>query len=254
MGLLDGKTCIVTGAAGSLGLASAELLLREGANVMLVDRVATELQQAARRLASYDGRMAIHCADVADSAATVGYVGATAEKWGGIDVLFCNAGISGAIAPVTEYPDEMFDRVMAVNVRGPFLGCKHALPKMRDGGSIIITSSVVGVTSDPFICAYATSKHAVIGLMRTVAKEAAPRGIRVNIVAPGPIDNDFQKSIETDLSRAIGTDATQLLDGFIPLGRHGTAEEIGRMVVYLASDLSSFSTGGVFMVDGGMHI
>ena len=92
--------------------------------------------------------------------------------------------------------------VMAVNVRGPFLGCKYALPKMRDGGSIIMTSSVVGTTSDPGIAAYAASKHAVIGLMRTVAKEAAPRRIRVNVVAPGPIENEFQRNVETGLSRA----------------------------------------------------
>jgi NAD(P)-dependent dehydrogenase (short-subunit alcohol dehydrogenase family) len=155
---------------------------------------------------------------------------------------------------VVDYPEDIFDRVMAVNVRGPFLGCKYALPKMREGGSIVITSSVVGTTSDPGIAAYAASKHAVIGLMRTVAKEAAPRGIRVNVVAPGPIENDFQRNVETGLSRAIGRDAGEFLDGLIPLGRHGQAEEIGRLVLYLASGQSSFSTGGVFMADGGMSI
>jgi NAD(P)-dependent dehydrogenase (short-subunit alcohol dehydrogenase family) len=94
----------------------------------------------------------------------------------------------------------------------------------------------------------------VIGLMRTVAKEAAHRRIRVNVVAPGPIANDFQRNVETGLTRAIGRDAGQFLDGLIPLGRHGLPEEIGRLVLYLASDQSSFSTGGVFMADGGMSI
>jgi NAD(P)-dependent dehydrogenase (short-subunit alcohol dehydrogenase family) len=144
--------------------------------------------------------------------------------------------------------------VVAVNLKGSFLACKHGLPRMRDGGSIIMTSSVVGVTSDPGIAAYAASKHAVIGLMRTVAKEAAPLGIRVNVVAPGPIANDFQRNVEAGLTRAIGRDAGKFLDGLIPLGRHGLPEEIGRLVLYLASDQSSFSTGGVFTADGGMSI
>jgi NAD(P)-dependent dehydrogenase (short-subunit alcohol dehydrogenase family) len=254
MKLLDGKVCIVTGAAGSLGLATAELFLREGANVTLVDRDASALNVAAERLDAHAGHLMVQAADVADAAATSAFVEATLARWGGLDVLFCNAGVSGAICPVVDYPEDVFDRVMAVNVRGPFLGCKYALPKMRDGGSIVITSSVVGTTSDPGIAAYATSKHAVIGLMRTVAKEAAPRGIRVNVVAPGPIENDFQRNVEAGLSRAIGRDAGQFLDGLIPLGRHGRAEEIGRLVLYLASGQSSFSTGAVFMADGGMSI
>ena len=254
MKLLDGKVCIVTGAAGSLGLATAELFLREGANVTLVDRDASAPQAAAERLDAHAGHLMVQAADVTDAAATSAFVEATLARWGGLDVLFCNAGVSGEICPVVDYPEDVFDRVMAVNVRGPFLGCKYALPKMRDGGSIVITSSVVGTTSDPGIAAYATSKHAVIGLMRTVAKEAAPRGIRVNVVAPGPIENDFQRNVEAGLSRAIGRDAGQFLDGLIPLGRHGRAEEIGRLVLYLASGQSSFSTGAVFMADGGMSI
>jgi NAD(P)-dependent dehydrogenase (short-subunit alcohol dehydrogenase family) len=254
MKLLDGKICIVTGAAGSLGLATAELFLREGARVTLVDRDASALQAAAERLDAHAGNLMTQAADVADAGATSAFVEATLARWGGLDVLFCNAGVSGEICPIVDYPEDVFDRVIAVNVRGPFLGCKYALPKMRDGGSIVITSSVVGTTSDPGIAAYATSKHAVIGLMRTVAKEAAPRGIRVNVVAPGPIENDFQRNVETGLSRAIGRDARQFLDGMIPLGRHGRAEEIGRLVLYLASGQSSFSTGAVFMADGGMSI
>ncbi len=253
MKLLDGKICIVTGAAGSLGLASAELFVREGAKVMLVDREAAALKVAADRL-GHPEQVMVQAADVTDAKSTAGFIAATVARWGGLDVMFCNAGISGEICPVTDYPEDVFDRVMAVNVRGPFLGCKYALPKMRDGGSIIITSSVVGTTADPGIAAYATSKHAVIGLMRTVAKEAAHRRIRVNVVAPGPIANDFQRNVETGLTRAIGRDAGQFLDGLIPLGRHGLPEEIGRLVLYLASDQSSFSTGGVFMADGGMSI
>ncbi len=254
MALLEGRVCIVTGAAGSLGLASAAAFLHEGGRVMLVDLKQDGLEAARRELNAPANRVAVFAADVADAAATRGYIDATMAQWGRIDVLFSNAGISGVISPITEYPEDVFDAVMAVNVRASFLACKYGLPRMAKGGSIIITSSVVGVTSDPGICAYATSKHAVIGLMRTAAKEAAPRGIRVNVIAPGPIDNGFQKEIETGLSAAIGRDATKLLDSIIPLGRHARPEEVARSVLFLASDQSCFSTGSVFMADGGMHI
>lgn len=254
MGAMDGKICIVTGAAGSLGLAAATLLRREGGRVMLVDLEEAALRKAADTLGGIGDGVAICAADVADAAATRHYIAETAARWGKADVLFSNAGLSGVISPVTDYPEEVFDRVMAVNVRASFLACKYGLPQMKDGGSIVITASVVGVTSDPGICAYATSKHAVIGLMRTVAKEAAPRNIRVNVLAPGPVDNGFQLDIEKGLSAAIGRDATRFLDSIIPLGRHGRADEIARAVLFLASDQSSFTTGSVLMADGGMHI
>ena len=253
MAALDGKVCIVTGAAGSLGRAVAARFLTEGARVMLVDRDAGPLREVAGALAA-PGRVATSAADVADGGATRGYVDATVAAFGGIDVLFSNAGISGPILPVTDYPEDVFDRVLAVNLKGSFLACKHALPLMRDGGAIIMTASVVGVTSDPGICAYAASKHALIGLMRTVAKEAAGRGIRVNAVAPGPIDNGFQHEVERGLTGVLGRDGGAFLDSVIPMHRHGRAEEIAEAVLFLASDRSSFTTGSVLMADGGMHV
>jgi NAD(P)-dependent dehydrogenase (short-subunit alcohol dehydrogenase family) len=252
MGALDSKVCIVTGAAGSLGRASAARFVDEGARVMLVDRDRAGLDAALAGLPA--DRVAATAADVADARSTQAYIDATVAKWGAIDVLFSNAGISGVIRPVTDYPEDVFDAVMAVNLKGSFLACKHGLPKMRDGGSIVMTASVVGVTSDPGISAYAASKHGLIGLMRTVAKEAASRRIRVNVVAPGPIDNDFQRNVETGLTQALGTDAAKFLDGVIPLGRHGRAEEVAETVLFLASDRSLFTTGSVLMADGGMHV
>jgi NAD(P)-dependent dehydrogenase (short-subunit alcohol dehydrogenase family) len=252
MGILDGKTCIVTGAAGSLGLASARRFAEEGARIMLVDRDRAGLDAALKALP--EGRATAMLADVADARETAAYVNATVARWGPVDVLFSNAGISGVIRPVTDYPEDVFDAVIAVNLKGSFLACKYGLPGMRDGGSIIMTSSVVGVTSDPGIVAYAASKHGLIGLMRTVAKEAAPRRIRVNVVAPGPIDNDFQRTVESGLTQALGTDAGKFLDSVIPLGRHAKAEEVAESVLFLASDRSAFTTGSVLMADGGMHI
>lgn len=254
MAKLEGKVCVVTGAAGSLGLASTEVFLQEGARVVLVDRTEDVLLAAAKKLARYADRMAFCAADVSNAEATKKYIAIAAEKFGKIDVLFSNAGISGVIAPIERYPDELFDQVMAVNVRASFLAIKYGQPRMNDGGSIIVTSSVVGVTSDPGICAYATSKHAVIGLVRTAAKELAARNIRVNVIAPGPIDNGFQKNIEDGITKATGHDGTKLLDSFIPLHRHASAEEVAKMVLFLASNESSFSTGSVFMADGGMHV
>jgi NAD(P)-dependent dehydrogenase (short-subunit alcohol dehydrogenase family) len=254
MGIMNGKKCIITGGAGSIGLASASLLLKEGARVMLVGRNEENLARAAKILNGSADFLGTIKANVADTQETQKYINQTVAKWGKIDVLFSHAGISGVVKPITEYPEEVFDAVMAINIRGSFLACKYGLPQMNDGGSVIITSSIMGVTADPGVCAYATSKHALIGLMRTVAKEAAPRKIRVNVLAPGPINNSFQTKIEERLTEIVGEDGTEFLNRVIPLSRHGGAEEIARAVLFLASDQSSFSTGSVFMADGGMNI
>jgi NAD(P)-dependent dehydrogenase (short-subunit alcohol dehydrogenase family) len=254
MGIMNGKVCIVTGGAGSIGLAAAGILIREGARVMLVDSDEDKLRLAIRALNASTDSAGMIKANVADAADTRNYIDQTAARWGRIDVLFSHAGISGAIKPITEYPEDIFDAVMAVNVRGSFLACKYGLPQMNDGGSIILTSSIMGVTADPGVCAYAASKHALIGLARSIAKETAGRRIRVNVLAPGPVDNSFQSEVEAKLTNVVGMDGTNFLNGLIPLGRHGRLEEIAQMVLFLASDQSSFSTGSVFMADGGMHI
>jgi NAD(P)-dependent dehydrogenase (short-subunit alcohol dehydrogenase family) len=180
------------------------------------------------------------------------YVDDTVARWGKIDVLFSNAGNSGVIAPVTEYPEDVFDSVVAVHLRGAFLACKYAIPQMNDGGAIIITSSIMGVRSDAGVCAYTAAKHAQVGFMRSVAKEVAPRRIRVNTIHPGPVDNDFQREVEQGLSRVVKRDATEMLDELIPLHRHATPEEVARAVLFLASDQSAFTTGSLLMVDGGL--
>ncbi|HVY49078.1 MAG TPA: SDR family oxidoreductase, partial [Minicystis sp.] len=160
----------------------------------------------------------------------------------------------GVNAPIVEHPEESFRKVLEVNVVGPFLLAKHALRAMRDGGSLIMTSSTVGLTSAPGIAGYATSKHALVGLMRTAMKEVAERGIRVNTIHPGPVDNAFQDAVETDATGQEKGAANEIFNSFIPLGRHADPDEIAQAVVFLASDECRFITGATIAMDGGLSV
>jgi NAD(P)-dependent dehydrogenase (short-subunit alcohol dehydrogenase family) len=250
MGCLDGKVCIVTGAAGSIGLATTQLMLQEGAKVMLVDLSEDRLNQAAAVLDSKRTDYAI--ADVTHAAQVRNYVDRTVARWGKIDVLFSNAGNDGPIIPTIDYPEDLFDKIVATHVRGCFLACKYAIPQMHDGGSIVITSSITGVKGVAGNCSYVAAKHALIGLMRCIAKEVAPRGIRVNTVNPGPIDNEFMRTAERSMSSLLGRDAGKMFDEIIPLKRHGLPDEVARAVLFLASSQSSYTSGSTLMVDGAM--
>ncbi len=251
---MPGKVCVITGGAGSIGVAAAKLLVAEGAKVMLMDLSEAGLENAVAEIgdAGNAENVAWCAADVTRSEQIARCISQTVTRWGKIDVLFSNAGNFGVVAPVTDYPEEVFDSVLAVHVKGAFLAAKHVLPQMNDGGSIIITSSIVGVKGDPGVCAYITAKHAQVGLMRVLAKEAAPRNIRVNTIHPGPVDNEFQLHVEKNLSGVLGRDATAFFNEIIPLRRHVRAEEVARSVLFLASDASSFTTGSTLMVDGGL--
>ena len=249
---LHDRHVLITGGAGRIGLASARMLVAEGARISLVDLPGPGLHRALAELPA-DRAQALS-ADVSSSADMQRALLQAVQGFGPLDVLFSNAGNSGVIAPVVDYPEDVFDRVMAVHVRGAFLACKYGLPLMRDGGSLIICSSVAAMRGDPGVSAYIAAKHAQVGLMRSVSKEAAARGIRVNSLHPGPVDNAFQLDLEQRLSGVLGQDATQFFNALIPLGRHARAEEVARSVLYLASDDSSFTTGSTLMVDGGMNV
>jgi NAD(P)-dependent dehydrogenase (short-subunit alcohol dehydrogenase family) len=249
MGKLDGKVAIVSGAAAGIGRASAELFVREGARVLLVDRD-ERVEEVARALGE---RAASVVADVSSEADTVRYVGRCLEHFGGIDVLFANAGVEGTVAPITALPVEALDRVLAINVRGPFLAIKHAAPKIaeRGGGSIVVTSSVAGLIGSPGLAAYVASKHAVIGLVRSAALELADAKIRVNALNPGPIDNRMMRSIEEQAAPGAGDAVRQGFEQKVPLHRYGTNEEIARFALFLASDDASYCTGNLYVADGG---
>ena len=250
MKLLEGKTCLITGGTGSIGMATARQFLEHGARVMIVDLDAGVVDAAVATLAH--PHVSGVAADVGDASHTQRFIDATVERFDRIDVVFANAGIFGRVAPVSAYPEDVFDRVMRVAVRGSFLTCKYAIPRMNDGGSIVLMSSVMGLMADPGVAAYATSKHAVVGLMRVLAKELAPRHIRVNTIHPGPVSNAFQSTIERSLDSVLNTDATAFLDNVIPLHRHADPAEVANGVLYLSSSMSSFVTGTTLPVDGGM--
>jgi NAD(P)-dependent dehydrogenase (short-subunit alcohol dehydrogenase family) len=262
VGRLDGQVALITGGEGSVGMATARAFVREGCRVVLADLAPAGHDALARHdapagpLAGHDLGASVSSirTDVTDAASVRAAVAHTLNHFGRLDIVFANAGISGVIAPVADYPDEEFDRVLAVHVRGSFLTCKYSLPALPDGGRIIINSSVVGLTSDPGISAYATAKHALVGLMRTLAKEVAGRAIRVNTIHPGPIDNDFQHAIEVAATGAPAPEAATAFEEKIPLGRHAAPEEIAAAVLFLAGPESSFVTGATLAVDGGMSI
>ncbi len=246
----DGRVAMITGGAGSIGLATARRLCSEGASAMIVDLDAGKLERAA----AGSDRIAWHAADVTQADQVENAVRATVERFGRLDIAFANAGVAGPIAPVIDYPVAEFERVIAVNVLGSFLVAKYALAAMERGGSLVINSSVVGLTSDPGIAGYATSKHAVVGLMRTAAKEMAPNGIRVNTIHPGPTDNEFQRAIELEAIGASAEESAKVFEQMIPLSRHATPDEIAAAVAFLASDDSAFVTGTTLVVDGGMSV
>ena len=257
MARLEGKVAVITGATGGIGSAAAKLFVEEGARVALVDLDEAALRETARSLG--EDKASYMAADVTQADETRAYIGAAVDRWGGIDVLLANAGIEGRLANIVEYPIDEFDRVMAVNVRGVWLGIKYAIPEMRErgGGSIVVTSSTAGIAGSAEMSAYNTSKHAVIGLMRSAALEGAEDGIRVNTVNPAPIETRMMRSIEEmrvatlDDSRVTTDVVKQAAADRIPLQRYGDPEEVARLMLFLASDESSFCTGGVYMVDGG---
>jgi NAD(P)-dependent dehydrogenase (short-subunit alcohol dehydrogenase family) len=252
MARLENKVAVITGGESGIGLATARLFVAEGARVHLAGLRADALAQAAAELGA--GAATWSLTDVTVEEQVAAALAQAAGPSGGLDVIFSNAGISGDIAPIPEYPTEVFRRVVDVHVLGAFLVLKHGLPRLRAGGSVIINSSVTGLRSDAGISGYATAKHGQVGLMRTAAREAAARGIRVNSIHPGPTDTEFQRAIEVAATGAPAEVAARLFDTRIPLARHACPDEIARAVLYLASADSSFVTGATLSVDGGMQL
>jgi len=236
------RTAVITGGAAGIGLAVAQRLADSGAQVALWDRDEKVLREAQRKIGA---RARSFTLDVADPDAVERAARETAETCGAIDILVCSAGITGPNMPLAEYPVDEWKRVFDVNLHGVFLCNRAIVPQMqrRDYGRIVNIASVAGKEGNPNASAYSASKAAVIGLTKSLGKELAKTGIRVNCVTPAAVrtaifDQMTQQHIEFMLSK-------------IPMGRFGTVDEIAAMVCWLASEECSFSTGAVFDLSGG---
>lgn len=250
---LANKVALITGGAGGIGKVTAKRFLEEGAKVVLVDLFQEPLNQAKAELEAF-GEVIVIQADVSQEEDVKNYVKKTVEKFGRIDVFFNNAGIEGKVAPITEQKVEDLDKVLAVNVRGVFLGLKHVLAVMKEqgSGSVINTSSVAGLSGSPNVTPYIASKHAVVGLTKATAVEVAPYKVRVNSVHPSPVNTRMMRSLEEGFAPGQAEAAKADMEKSIPLGRYGESEDISNLVLFLASDESAFITGVQYRVDGGM--
>lgn len=253
MSRLANKIALITGGAGGIGKVTAKRFLEEGAKVVLVDLFQEPLNQAKAELEAF-GEVIVIQADVSQEEDVKNYVKKTVEKFGRIDVFFNNAGIEGKVAPITEQKVEDLDKVLAVNVRGVFLGLKHVLAVMKEqgSGSVINTSSVAGLSGSPNVTPYIASKHAVVGLTKATAVEVAPYKVRVNSVHPSPVNTRMMRSLEEGFAPGQAEAAKADMEKSIPLGRYGESEDISNLVLFLASDESAFITGVQYRVDGGM--
>lgn len=248
---LENKTAVITGGAGSIGKATAALFLEEGAKVLLIDLDEEALKQTAAELGNEN--ISWCAADVSNTDDVKRYANEAKKNFGSVDIFFNNAGIEGVVKPVTDYPEDEFDKVMAVNVKGVWSGNKYIVPLMADGGSIILSSSVAGLAGTPNVSAYVASKHAIIGLMRSLAYEVAEKKIRVNTINPSPVDNRMMRSLENGFAPGQGDEAKKSFEQTIPLGRYAKPEEIAKAVLFLAGDDSQFITGTTQVIDGGMN-
>ena len=249
----EGKTAVITGAAGSIGKQTARRLLSEGANLALVDISSGALRLAAEELGAGDRIMTIP-ADVANEADVEGYITAAARRFGRIDILFNNAGIGGPRQHIADVDIEAWQHVMDVDLKGILLGMKHALRIMyaQGSGSIINTASQAGVFNQPGGAGYCIAKGAVIHLTKIAAVESGSHGVRVNCIMPGVVNSDMIRK-----SSPPGMDMEQMKTGMskmVPLGRMAELDDIADAVIYLASDKSRYITGIELRVDGGSSI
>jgi dihydroanticapsin dehydrogenase len=245
---LAGKVTIVTGAGSGIGRASAIRFAEEGARVTCVDVNRETVEATAREIGEAAWAVA---ADVSDPAQVSAYTDATVARWGGLHVVFNNAGVN-LPGVFHEVPDAVVDRTLDVNVKGCIYGCRYAIPHMLrgGGGSLINTSSVNGIVAEPFLTIYAASKGAIIMLSKGIALDYAKQGIRCNAIAPGWVDTPVNYAHAEMLGGLAEVYAT--IDSFQPIGRPGEPREIANCALFLASDESSFVTGSVLVADGGM--
>jgi NAD(P)-dependent dehydrogenase (short-subunit alcohol dehydrogenase family) len=249
---LDGRVAVVTGAAGVIGSATVRLLSERGARIVAVDRKGADLEGAIKQLPASAQALAV-TADVTDEDEVKEYVRKAVDKFGTIDAFHNNAGVEGEVKSIVDYPLETFRRVIDVNVIGVFLGMKHVLPVMlkQNKGSIINTASIAGLFGSPNLAVYSASKHAVIGLTKSAARECTNTGVRVNCVCPGMIDSRMLSAIFQGRFGGNAPPPTEKIVERVPARRLGLASEIASIVAFLASDEASYVSGSAYTADGG---
>jgi NAD(P)-dependent dehydrogenase (short-subunit alcohol dehydrogenase family) len=248
MGSLQDKVAIITGAASGIGRASAVRFAAEGAKVLVSDVDDAGGRETVKLVESAGGQATFAHADVSREADVRAMVEAAVSAYGRLDALFNNAGIEGQMGvPTGEESIENWDRTIAINLTGVFLGCRYAIPTMlkTGGGSIVNNASVAGLVGFPGIVAYCASKGGVVQITRTVALEYATQNIRVNCLCPGVIDTPMVRRAAPDAA------AEEAFTAMEPVGRMGKPEEVAALAAFLASDDASFITGAIIPVDGG---
>ncbi|MCI5048300.1 MAG: glucose 1-dehydrogenase [Aquisalinus sp.] len=249
----EGKVAFITGASAGVGAATAHRFAKEGASVSLIARRKEQGEQIVAEIENIGGRAIFSQVDVTDADGVEAAVARTIEMFGSLDIGVNNAAILGAFAPIMEMDDANWLDVLNVNLNGVFFAMRAEARAMQaSGGSIINVASVNAFMGSPGAAAYATSKHAILGLARSACQEFAPFNIRINTVCPGLIDTDMQRDIAT---RVAGEDAASFehpLIARIPLGRMSSADEITSAIAWLASDDASYVTGSTITPDGGL--
>lgn len=250
---LTGKVAIVTGASSGIGRAAAILFARQGAKLIVAARRQAELEVLVSEIASTGGEAVAVAGDVRDESHARQLVATAADRFGGLDIAFNNAGSTGEMAPVAELSAAGWRDTIETNLTGAFLGARHQMPAVirRGGGSIIFTSSFVGHTAGmPGMAAYAAAKAGLIGLTQALAVEGGANGVRVNAILPGGVDTPASITNAPDA----GPELKAFVENLHALKRMARPEEIARTVLHLASDASSFITGAAILVDGGVSI
>jgi NAD(P)-dependent dehydrogenase (short-subunit alcohol dehydrogenase family) len=245
MGKLNGKTAIITGGNSGIGFATAKRYVEEGANVVITGRNQDALNRAVSELGSKATAVQADAANIEDTERLFATVG---EKFGSVDVLFLNAGIA-AFAPVEYQTVESYNNIFAINVVGPYFAVQKALPLLNNGSSIIFNTSALNVKGMPGASVYSATKAALRSMTRTLAAELAPKGIRVNSLAPGAVDTPIYGKMGMTEEQLGGM--VESMQTAIPLGRFGRPEELAGAALFLASDDSSYVTGAELVSDGG---
>lgn len=249
-----GKVVVITGAGGEIGAASAQRFSNEGASIVASDHDSNALGRLVEALSSAGRPVIGESADVTQAGDVERLVQTAMNTYGRVDAFINNAGVEGVVAPVEAYPEDEFDKVMDVNVRGVFLGMKYAVPALRKsgGGSIVNLASVAGLSGGAGTPAYNASKHAVIGLTRSGAVQLGGENIRVNAVCPSPVTGRMMESLESGIVPDDPSAARELIAARIPMQRYAEPADVASLIVHLCSPEAAFMNGGFYTVDGGM--